>query len=79
LLLALYGVYLLVTVGPANLPRAQEIAVDGSVLGFTLTVSMMTGIIFGLVPELHASRPDLNETLKESGRSATGGAGHQRV
>jgi putative ABC transport system permease protein len=79
LLLALYGVYLLVTFGPADLPRAQEIAVDGSVLGFTLAVSLLTGVIFGLAPALQASRPDLNETLKDSGRSATGSAGHRRV
>ncbi|MGH9837905.1 MAG: ABC transporter permease, partial [Blastocatellia bacterium] len=79
LLLALYGVYLLVTFGPADLPRAKEIAVDGSVLGFTLAVSLLTGVIFGLAPALQASRPDLNETLKDSGRSATGSAGHRRV
>jgi putative ABC transport system permease protein len=79
LLLALSGVYLLVTFGPADLPRAKEIAVDGSVLGFTLAVSLLTGVIFGLAPALQASRPDLNETLKDSGRSATGSAGHRRV
>jgi predicted permease len=79
LLLALYGVYLLVTFGPADLPRAKEIAVDGSVLGFTLAVSLLTGVIFGLAPALQASRPDLNETLKDSGRIATGSAGHRRV
>ena len=79
LLLALYGVYLLVTFGPADLPRAKEIAVDGSVLGFTFAVSLLTGVIFGLAPALQASRPDLNETLKDSGRSATGAAGHRRV
>ncbi|MGH9848029.1 MAG: ADOP family duplicated permease, partial [Blastocatellia bacterium] len=79
LLLAVWGVYLLVTFGPADLPRAKEIAVDGSVLGFTLAVSLLTGVIFGLAPALQASRPDLNETLKDSGRSATGSAGHQRV
>jgi putative ABC transport system permease protein len=61
------------------LPRAKEIAVDSSVLGFTLAVSLLTGVIFGLAPALQASRPDLNETLKDSGRSATGGAGHRRV
>jgi len=79
LLLALCGVYLLVTFGPADMPRAKEIAVDSSVLGFTLAVSLLTGVIFGLAPALQASRPDLNETLKDSGRSATGGAGHRRV
>jgi putative ABC transport system permease protein len=79
LLLALFGVHLLVTFGPADLPRAKEIAVDGGVLGFTFALSLLTGVIFGLAPALQASRPDLNETLKDSGRSATGGAGHRRV
>ncbi len=79
LLLALWGVYLLVAFGPADLPRAKEVAVDGRVLVFTLAVSLLTGIIFGFVPALQASRPDLNETLKEGGRSTTGSAGHRRV
>ncbi|HKX33012.1 MAG TPA: ABC transporter permease, partial [Blastocatellia bacterium] len=79
LLLALYGVYLLVTFGPANLPRAKEVMVDGHVLGFTLAVSLLSGIIFGLAPALQTSRSNLNEILKDSGRSATGGAGHRRV
>jgi putative ABC transport system permease protein len=79
LLLALYGVNLLVTIGPAELPRVKEIVVDGRVLGFTLAVSLLTGIIFGLAPALQTSRPNLNETLKESGRSATGGVRHRRV
>jgi len=78
-LLALWGVYLLVTFGPADLPRAREIAVDGRVLVFTLAVSLLTGIIFGLFPALQASRPDLNETLKESGRSAMGSTGQRRA
>src|SRR5437762_13385272 len=79
LLLALWGVYLLIAFGPGDLPRAKEVAVDGRVLVFTFAVSLLTGIIFGLVPALQASRPDLNETLKESGRNATGSAGHRRV
>ena len=79
LLLALWGVHLLVAFGPADLPRAKEVAIDGRVFGFTLAVSLMTGIIFGLAPALQASRPNLNETLKESGRSATGSAGHRRM
>lgn len=79
LVLALWGVYLLVAFGPADLPRAREVAVDGRVLVFTFAVSVLTGIIFGLVPALQASRPDLNEALKESGRSATSSTGHRRM
>ena len=79
LLLALWGIDLLVAFSPSDLPRAGEVAVDGRVLGFTLAVSLLTGIIFGFAPALHASRPDLNEALKESSRNATGGAVRQRM
>src|SRR5919112_1750948 len=79
LLLALLGVDLLVTFGPSDLPRVKEVAVDGRVLAFTFAVSVLVGLIFGLVPALQSSRPMLNETLKEGGRSATGGAGRRRV
>jgi putative ABC transport system permease protein len=79
LLLAVWGVYLLVAFGPAELPRAGEVAVDMRALGFTLAVSFLTGIIFGLAPALQATRPDLNETLKDVMRGATGSAGHRRM
>jgi putative ABC transport system permease protein len=79
LLLAVWGVYLLVTFGPAELPRAGDVTVDGRALGFTLAVSLLTGIIFGLAPALQASRPDLNEALKDGRRGATGSAGQRRM
>ncbi|HKC86552.1 MAG TPA: ABC transporter permease, partial [Blastocatellia bacterium] len=79
LLLAVWGVYLLVAFGPAELPRAGEVAVDMRALGFTLAVSLLTGIIFGLAPALQASRPDLNERLKEGARGAASSAGHRRM
>jgi putative ABC transport system permease protein len=79
LLLALWGVDLLVAFGPSDLPRLKEVAVDGRVLAFTFAVSLLVGLVFGLVPALQSSRPELNETLKEGGRSATGGAGRRRV
>jgi putative ABC transport system permease protein len=79
LLLAVWGVYLLVAFGPAELPRAGEVAVDMRALGFTFVVSLLTGIIFGLAPALQASRPDLNEMLKDGVRGATGSAGHRRM
>ena len=60
LLLALWGIDLLVSFSPADLPRVKEVAVDGRVLVFTLAVSLVTGIIFGLAPALQASRPDLS-------------------
>ncbi|HJQ32693.1 MAG TPA: ABC transporter permease [Pyrinomonadaceae bacterium] len=77
LLLALWGVDLLVAFGPTDLPRVKEVAVDARVLAFTFAVSVLTGLVFGLVPALQTSRPELNETLKEGGRSAAGGAGRR--
>src|SRR5262245_54004586 len=77
MLLAVWGVDLLRAILPEDLPRADEVGVDLRVFGFTLAVSLLTGILFGLVPALQASRTDLNETLKEGGRSS-GGASHNR-
>jgi putative ABC transport system permease protein len=73
LLLAVWGVALLVGLGP-NVPRLAEIGFDPAVLAFTFGLALVTSVIFGLVPALQASKTDLNETLKESGRSSTGGA-----
>jgi putative ABC transport system permease protein len=73
LLLAMWGADLLLAVIPNNVPWITEIALDRNVFGFTLAASVITGIIFGLVPALQASSPDLNETLKEGGRGSTGG------
>ncbi len=77
LALGFAGVRALLAISPAGLPRIGEdgaaIGVDWRVLGFTLGVSVLTGIVFGLFPALSASRPDLNSTLKESSnRSGTG-------
>ena len=79
LLLALWGVDLLVAASPASLPRVNEINVDNHVLAFTLIVSVITGIIFGIAPALASSKLDLNEALKEGGRSETQGAQRNRV
>jgi putative ABC transport system permease protein len=79
LLLAFAGIKLLLSLNPPNIPRLGEIDVDIRVLGFTLLVSILTGIIFGLAPALQASNPDLNETLKEASRGSTGGRGRKRI
>jgi len=72
LLLALWGIDALRALSPSNLPRIEEIRIDGRVLGFTLIVSLFTGLFFGLVPARQATRVDLQETLKEGGGSSTG-------
>jgi predicted permease len=61
-----------------GLPRASAIAVDWRVLGFAVLVSLVTAIVFGLVPALQASRPDLNAALVEGGRANTGGRSRTR-
>ncbi len=71
--LAYWGVQLLVALAPDNIPRLREITIDPRVLGFTFAVSLLTGLIFGLVPALQSSRPDLNDALKEGARGSSGG------
>ena len=78
LLIALWGTDLLISVSPDALPSLREISLDSRVLAFTLVTSLLTGAIFGLVPALQASKPDLNESLKEGSRGA-GGTGGARV
>jgi putative ABC transport system permease protein len=78
-LLAIWATSLLVALKPDNLPRLQEIGVDGRVLAFTFGVSLLTGLVFGLLPAWSASRVGVNESLKEGGRSATAGGARQRL
>jgi len=78
-LLAFWGTKLLVSFKPENLPRLSEIGVDLRVLGFTLGVSILTGLIFGLVPAWAASRGRVGDALKEGGRSSTAGSARQRL
>ncbi|MBA3442741.1 MAG: ABC transporter permease, partial [Pyrinomonadaceae bacterium] len=73
LLLAWWGVDLLVASVPSDVPRAAEINLDGRVLVFTLAISSLTGIVFGLAPALQASKVNLIDTLKEGGRGSTEG------
>ncbi len=72
LLLAMWGTDLLIGLSPNSIPRVEGTRVDATVLGFTLAVSVLTGMIFGLAPALQSSRPDLNESLKEGDRGSTG-------
>ena len=79
LLAALWSIDLLTAANLANIPRINEVSLDGRVFGFTMAVSILTGLIFGLVPAIGASKPDLNETLKEGGRSSTEGRHRNRL
>ncbi len=74
LILALWGIHLLRAATGADLPRVDELRVDGTVLAFTLAVSLLTGLLFGLAPAWQQSRMVLNEVLKEGGRSMAGRA-----
>jgi predicted permease len=72
LLLVSWGTQAALAVLPQALPRANDVRIDPRVLLFTLAVSIVAGALFGLAPALKISRSDLNETLKESGRGASG-------
>ncbi|HZE69976.1 MAG TPA: ABC transporter permease [Pyrinomonadaceae bacterium] len=73
LLLASLGIDLVLKLAPAGLPRLEQIGIDARVLGWTALVSMLSGLIFGLAPAWQSSRLDLNESLKEGGRSSMQG------
>ena len=78
-LLGVWGVDAIVGLLPAEMPFWMTFEVDGRVLAATLAVSILTGIVFGLVPALQVSSPRLGETLKETSRSSTGGVRSARL
>lgn len=77
--LSIWLVKLLIAISPANSPRVEEIGIDWRVFGFTLGVTILAGLLFGLVPALQTSRPNLNEMLKDSGRHGAESGGRNRV
>jgi predicted permease len=77
-LLAQWGLHAITRVAALPLPRAGEIRVDGTVLGFTVALSMATGVLFGLFPSLAMSRPDLADVLRETGAAAGRGLSSRR-
>jgi putative ABC transport system permease protein len=78
LLLAFWGVGALAGGLPEDFPRVKEIGIDRVVLGFTCALSILTGLIFGIIPTLTRARPSLNETLKEGGLSSAFSRGRIR-
>lgn len=79
LLLALWGSTALAALAPKNVPRIDEVRIDGWVLVFTFAISVAASLLFGLAPALHASKVDLNESLKLGGARATSGGAAGRI
>lgn len=73
LLLAFVGVNYLVSLAPKDIPRLEDIRLDGRVLGFTILVSLLTMLLFAFVPSWQAAKSNFSGVLKEGGRSAQGG------
>lgn len=78
LLLAWWGTRALIAIGPPSLTSLRDVGVNLPVLGFTLAIALLTGIVFGLVPALDAARFNLNDSLKEGGKSIGGSVHSQR-
>jgi putative ABC transport system permease protein len=79
LLLALWVIDVLRVGGPSSIPRLQEVTINTQALWFTLGLSILTGILFGLAPALQSSNPDLHSALKHSGLQATASARGRRL
>ena len=77
--LSLWFLKLLIAITPANTPRVKEIGIDWRVFAFTFAATILAGIMFGLFPALQTSRPNLNETLKDSGQRGSETGGRNRV
>src|SRR5258705_4405868 len=71
LLIAHWSIQLILYISPNAIPRSREISLDWKVLAFTIGISFLTGILFGLVPAIQAGEVDVHETLKETGRGTT--------
>jgi putative ABC transport system permease protein len=75
----MWGTSFVESLGSRVTPLLTGIHLDARVLSFTALVSLLTGIAFGLAPALHISQPDLNDALKEGGRTSGAGAGRNRL
>jgi len=79
LLLALWGTDALLALSPSEIPRMLTVRVDFYALGFTLAVTLLAGLIFGMLPALQAAQINLHESLKGGGRSASGAPTQKRT
>lgn len=79
LLFAIFGAKSLIAFATVNIPKLKDFGFDSKVLLFSLVISLITSLIFGLVPALDASKPNLNEALKEGGRTSGGGSARNRL
>lgn len=78
LLLAIWGTRALVALSPANIPRLDSVTIDGRVVLFLIGVTVLTSVVFGLLPAMNASAVNLSDTLKESGRGTSEGMRRNR-
>ena len=79
LFLAWWSADALVAMGPADIPRLDEIRVNGTVIAFTFAIAFLTSLIFGLIPALQASRPQVEQSLREASRGSTSGVRSHRL
>ena len=75
-LLSVLGLKAFIALAPAGMPRLNEISIDGFVLGLSAGLTLLTGLLFGLVPALQLARTNHSTTLKDGGRGASGASGH---
>ena len=77
IIVTVWGIQLFVALAPGWFPMIDKISIDGRVLAFTLVVSLLAGVLFGLFPALQASKTNLTESLKEGERRSSGGRGYR--
>jgi putative ABC transport system permease protein len=73
------GLHVFLAASPGNIPRLTEVALDGTALIFTLGLSLLTGVVFGLAPAWQFLRPDLNQTLKDDSQASSASTGKNRT
>jgi putative ABC transport system permease protein len=79
LCLALWGTRVLVALSPTYIPRMEMVGIDGRVVLFLLGVTVLTALVFGLAPAMHAAAENLSDALKEGGRKDSDGIRHNRL